>query len=203
MTLGSSGGRWESFAYDDRDRAQPRFFATEDRNKGTVRRFTPHDPDWDHPWDILHGEGVVDYLMIFPDSTNAGGIFVWTSDKEAAKFNARAYYPQTEGIDVHENQMFFVCKNIRQLFVLDLDQGTYYNRTTTSGVFDGKPDQVQRIVGNSNDILYFTEEGGRNSGVHARDTEGRFYSILEGVGFRDETTGLGKIMAGGLPDVTI
>jgi len=30
MTLGSAGGRWESFAYDVRDKDVPRFFATED-----------------------------------------------------------------------------------------------------------------------------------------------------------------------------
>jgi secreted PhoX family phosphatase len=30
MTLGSDGGRWESFAYDVRNKNVPRFFATED-----------------------------------------------------------------------------------------------------------------------------------------------------------------------------
>lgn len=61
MTLGSSGGRWESFAYDIRDKENPRFFATEDHNKGTVRRFTPDIVNWDDPWNLLHGEGVIDY----------------------------------------------------------------------------------------------------------------------------------------------
>ena len=190
MTLGSSGGRWESFAFDVRNRERPHFFVTEDRNKGAVRRFTPQKPDWDYPWEMLHGDGVEDYLMVFPNSTNDGGSFAWTRDLEAARLNARVVYPQSEGIDVHKNELFFVCKNIKQLFVLDLDRGTYYNRTTVSGLFDGKPDQVKRIVGNSQDILYFTEEQVEISGVHARDSNGRFYSILEGTGIRGETSGL-------------
>ena len=37
MTLGIDYGRWESFAYDVRDKTRPRFFATEDHNKGTIR----------------------------------------------------------------------------------------------------------------------------------------------------------------------
>jgi hypothetical protein len=159
LKLGSNGGRWESFAYDIRDRSKPRFFVTEDHNKGTVRRFTAQDPDWDKPWEMLHGDGVVDFLMVHPTSNN-GGTFEWSSDKEAAKNNARTHYPQTEGIDVYEAQLFFVCKRIKQIFTINLDEGTYTNRTTVNGLFDGKPDQMQRILDDPNDILYFTEEGG-------------------------------------------
>jgi hypothetical protein len=159
MTLGSDGGRWEAFAFDIRDRSKPRFFVTEDHNKGTVRRFTPNNPDWDKPWDMLHGDGVVLFLMVHPTSSTEG-TFEWTTDKEAAKNNARTYYPQTEGIDVYESQLFFVCKNIKQVFIVNLDEGTYSNRTTVNGLFDGKPDQMQRILDDPNDILYFTEEGG-------------------------------------------
>jgi hypothetical protein len=190
MTLGSSGGRWESFAYDVRNRERPHFFATEDHSKGTVRRFTPDNPNWDDPWNILHGEGVVDFLMIFPNATNNGGTFVWTNDKEAAKNNARSYYPQTEGIDVYGSQMYFVCKRIKQVFSLDLDEGTYWNRTTITGLFDGQPDQMQRILGDGSGLLYFTEEGGKDAGIHARDALGRFYTILESPVYTDETTGL-------------
>jgi hypothetical protein len=190
-TLGNNGGRWESFSYDIRDRERPYFFATEDHNKGTVRRFTPATVDWDNdPWNMLHGAGATDYLMIFPNATNNGGTFQWTNDLNAAKYNARSYYPQTEGIDVFGSQMFLVCKNIRQLFTINLDDGTYSNRTTISGLFDGKPDAMQRILGDSRDLLYFTEEGGVDAGVHARDHLGRFYTILESPVYKDETSGL-------------
>jgi hypothetical protein len=190
MTLGNAGGRWESFSYDVRDLDRPRYFATEDHNKGTIRRFTPDSPNWDEPWDMLHGPGTTDYLMIFPNTANDGGTFIWTIDKEGAKNNARAFYPQTEGIDAYGSQLFYVCKSIRQLFVLNLDEGTYYNHTTTNGLFDGKPDQIQRMLGDPRDLLYFTEEGGEDAGVHARDHLGRFYTVFESPVFPDETTGL-------------
>ena len=190
-TLGNAGGRWESFSYDIRNPQRPYFFATEDHHKGTVRRFTPNTVDWDNdPWNMLHGAGVTDYLMIFPNTTNNGGTFQWTNDLNAAKYNARSYYPQSEGIDVYGGQMFLVCKNIRQLFTINMDDGTYSNRTTASGLFDGKPDTLQRILGDSRDLLYFTEEGGVDAGVHARDHLGRFYTILESPVYRDETSGL-------------
>ena len=165
ITLGSDGGRWESFAYDDRNQSQPYFFATEDHNKGTVRRFTP-DPaylDWEtDPWSMLTAPGITDYLELYPNATNNGGTFAWTDDILSAKNNARAIYPQTEGIDVDDGIMYFVCKNIRQVFCLDLDAGTYWNTTTLHGLFDGKPDQMQRLLhhdGTKDDLLYFTEEG--------------------------------------------
>ena len=190
MTLGKEGGRWESFAFDVRNRQAPRYFATEDHNKGTVRRFAPEIVDWENPWEQLHGPGKTDFLMIFPNATNDGGTFQWTDDIEAGRNNARALYPQTEGIDVYEGQMFFVCKQIKQMFVLNLDDGTYYNHTTNAGLFDGKPDQLARVLDDNKQLLYFTEEGGIDAGVHARDSFGRFYTIFESPVYEDETTGL-------------
>jgi len=37
ITLGEEGGAWESFAYDVRDLSQPRFFVTEDAERGALR----------------------------------------------------------------------------------------------------------------------------------------------------------------------
>ncbi|OEU13455.1 hypothetical protein FRACYDRAFT_269824 [Fragilariopsis cylindrus CCMP1102] len=67
---------------------------------------------------------------------------------------------------------------------------TYHNVSTVSGLFDGDPDQMQRILGQEGGLLYFTEEGGVNAGVHARDELGRFFTIFESPVFSDETTGL-------------
>jgi hypothetical protein len=51
------------------------------------------------------------------------------------------------------------------MFILDLDIGTYTNQTTKGCLFDGKPDQMQTVLGYSRgDHLYFTEEGGENAG---------------------------------------
>jgi len=191
MTLGSAGGRWESFAYDVRDKNKPRFFNTEDHNKGTTRRFTPTTTHWGgDEWKMLHEEGVIDYLFVNLNDKRTGGTFEWTDNLNAARNNARSFFPQSEGIDIQEGIMYIVCKKIQQLFVFDLDQMTYHNVSTVSGLFDGDPDQMQRIVGKKGGLLYFTEEGGENAGVHARDELGRFFTILESPFFNDETTGL-------------
>ena len=190
-TMSSPKGRFEAFAYDVRDAAQPRFFATEDHEKGALTRFTPSDPDWNNTWGILHGPGVIDYLLLTPDANETDiGTFTWTIDRKVARQNAKEFYPFTEGIDTHENELFFVCKKLYKLYTLNLDDGTYTRTSTRSGLFNGKPDQLQRIIGDPRDMLYFAEEGGSNSGVHARDDAGRFYSILESPIHPGETTGV-------------
>ena len=59
-----------------------------------------------------------------------------------------------------------------------------------SGLFDGQPDQMKRILTDPRDLLYFTEESGVDAGVHARNANARFYMILENPVFPGETTGL-------------
>jgi hypothetical protein len=185
ITMGLDGGRFESFSYDARDPQLPRFFLTEDLTKGAVRRFTPDDPDWEFPWSMLHTSGLLEFLVLDGDT----GTFYWTTNLNEARTSAIMYYPDCEGIDVNDGMLYLVSKSIRQLFILDLDAQTYTTTTTQQGVFDGGPDQVKRIVGGEDDILYFTEEGGRYPGVHGRNGEGRFFTILEG-DYNDETTGL-------------
>jgi len=191
LTLGIAGGRWESFAYDVREEDKPHFFVTEDHNKGCTRRFTPNVTHWGgDKWKMLHEEGVVDYLFVLPNEELTGGVFEWVNDLEAAKNNARTYYPQSEGIDIQNGKMYVVCKKIQQLFVFDLDEMTFHNVSTVSGLFDGDPDQMQRILGEEGGLLYFTEENGAATGVHARDEFGRFFTIFESPVLADETTGL-------------
>ena len=43
----------------------------------------------------------------------------------------------------------------------------------------------------SKDLLYFTEDGGKTPGIHARDVMGRYHTVLESPEYNDETTGLG------------
>ena len=159
MSMASEGGMWEAFAYDDRDRDVPRFFVSEDHHKGTLRRFTPAVTNWDDPWQMLHGPGTTQYLMVVPNATNNGGTFKWTTNFNKARNNAYKYYQHTEGIDVYKGQLFFVCKKIKQLFALDLDNFTYYNHTTHGGLFGGTPDQMARIIGDKRGLAYFTEDG--------------------------------------------
>lgn len=191
-TLGGGGGNWESFAYDVRDQNTPRFFISEDKEGGALQRFVPESPDWNKPWDMLHGDGTTHYLMLVPNATLDGGMFVWTTHEEDGRSNAEKYYPETEGIDVKGSKLYFVCKTIQQLFVLDLDAGTYYNETTLSGLFDGNPDQVENLLSPYQDLVYFTEEGGgeNNAGVHARDGKGQYYTVLESQLYEGDTAGL-------------
>lgn len=81
------------------------------------------------------------------------------------------------------------------MYILNLDLGTYESRSTEDGLFNGQPDQIVRlfddnIVDVDDTLVYFTEDGGRLAGVHARNVEGQFFTILESRRYRDETTGL-------------
>eukprot|EP00980_Cylindrotheca_fusiformis_P022090 scaffold8976_cov126-Cylindrotheca_fusiformis.AAC.2 len=181
-------GFYEAFASDIRDPKRPRFFVTEDRDKGPLRRFTPATVDWEDPWNLLHGPGSIEYLLLHPETNT----YSWTTDKGLAKQNAIQYYQNSEGLDVYQDELFFTTKNQKELFILKLDDSqTYESHSTKSGVFDGMPDQVKRLVGaDGKSLLYFCEEGGKENGVHARDENGWFFTILESDTFNDETSGL-------------
>ena len=190
MTMGRVGGSWESFAYDIRDTKKPRFFATADHPRGALHRFTPRQINWDDPWTMLHDDsGTLDYLLLNPSKRT----FSWTKDLEAAKNNAQSFYQHTEGIDVYKNELFVVSKTQKELFILDLDKMTYQKHSTRFGAFDGQPDQMKRLLDDSGrgELLFFCEEGGGENGVHARDSNGWLYTILESRELNDETTGLG------------
>lgn len=156
---------------------------------GALQRFRPTLKSWEiFEWDTLHGEGVTDYLLLHPSNMT----YAFTNDREAAKLNAGQYYPKSEGIDSDDGDLYFVSKKRKLLYILDLRGGTYTNHSTKVGAFDGQPDQVARLLKNSEDLLFFTEEGGGGRpGIHARDSKGLYFTILEGLDNKtDETTGL-------------
>lgn len=183
-------GFYESFAYDEAGR----YYVTEDHEYGPLRRFIPDKRQniFEHtdPWNELHGTGSTTFLQLHPES-DSSGTFDWTMDKQASKNNAFAFYRNAEGIDVVGSKLYFVSKHLKTMFVLDLDTGNYTAQSTRRGLFDGQPDQIVNILGHGIDeLFYFTEDGGTHAGVHARDATGRYYTILEGVSWQDETTGL-------------
>ncbi len=185
LTMGNEGGSWESFVYDYRLVNAPRFFMTEDHLFGALARFSPATMNWTDPWTMLHGEGRKDYLRLYPNWT-----FAWIENRTEAMTNARVYYPESEGIDVRGSELLFVSKRLRMLYILNLDTHTWTQSSTVSGLFEGEPDQLQRLFENPRNLLYFTEEGDKNAGVHARDEEARFYTILESSLYPGESTGL-------------
>lgn len=190
MTLGMEGGAWESFAYDVRDSLNPAFFVTEDAKRGCLRRFRPHIINWQTPWDMLHSGGIIDYLYMYPNDDWSGGTYEWTTDREAARNNAQYIYPNSEGIDIVDNRMYVISKVTRELFIFDLDGNTYSVRSTESGLFDGEPDQVKQVLTHK-DLLFFTEDTGAYAGIHARDSTGKFFTILESSVYDGETAGIG------------
>ena len=190
ITLGSDGGVFESFAYDIRNPLDPAFFVTEDHLEGALQRFRPDFPNWDDPWSILLGSGTTDFLVLTPDTSGATGAFQWTTDREQAKASAKAYYPNSEGIDVYEGDLYFISKRHKTMITLDLDNGTYKNETTKNGLFNGGPDQIKRILNDDSNLLFFTEDGGRYAGIHARNENGDYLTILESPTHFPETTGL-------------
>jgi uncharacterized protein len=190
ITLGNEGGKYESFSYDIRNKTNPKFFATEDRYQGPLRMFEPYFTNWSDPWNILYGPGKTSYLMIHRDGGKDEGTFSWIGTKEDAYNNSYANYCGSEGIDVMGNELYFVGKYYKTLFILDLDTGTYKNYTTVRGLFNSQPDQVVRILGDRDELLYFTEDGKGSAGIHARNTAGEFYTILESVDYPGEATGL-------------
>jgi len=186
----NTGGRFESFTYDDRVKTDPRFYYTEDRPDGPLRRFRPTNPDWNKTHKMLHGPGIIDYLVLNPTaSDNSTGTYEWTKRKSHAKATAFAFFPGSEGIDAYNGFLYFVSKKKKLMYILDLDGNTWERRSTSSGVFDGSPDQLTRLVGEQ-EILYYTEEGGKDAGIHGRDSNGNFFSILESPVYEEETTGL-------------
>ena len=181
---------------------------TEDDSYGALRRFTASNPNWEDPWSILHGEGALEYLVLLPstgDRWDEGGMYYWTDDMEAAKSNARSFYMHTEGMDVYGNELFLTSKVQYSLFILDLDGNTYKRISTDVGLFDGQPDQIKRLIKDGNvqtsstfdvnapeeePLLYFCEEMGDSQGIHARDANGWYYTVLESSEYGRETTGL-------------
>ena len=188
---GSDGGSLESFAYDARNKNSPRFFVTEDQADGALRRFTPATVDWDNPSRMLHDEkGTLQYLVLVPaDEEGRKGIFEWTGNKIRAGRSAQQYYPNAEGIDVANGILYFVSKKDEDLFILDLDNFTYERKIVREEGIDVSPDQLVRL-GGDNGIMYLTEDGGAEAGIHGRDAQGRYFTILESPIYKEETTGL-------------
>lgn len=192
--MGGAGAKFESAAFDDQYFPQKLSgYVTTDNYDGAVHKYTPSDTvlqaalrDNDYS-KVLHSEGgILEYLVLDPTSQT----FSWTPDRSVGEASATEHFPNTEGIDAHDGFLYIVSKKLKELFVLDLDAFTYTSSSTTSGAFDGQPDQIIRLIPENNSfdkensrlqnedgLLYFVEDGGDNAaGVFARSTSSDFSS---------------------------
>lgn len=128
---------------------------------------------------------------MFPSETkNNTGTYNFTSNIHRARENTYVTYPSSEGIDRKDNFLYVTCKHEKFLYIIDLDSDKYVRYSMVYGLFEGEPDQVTRILNDESNILYFNEDQGNVSGVHARNTVGQFFTILEGTNWTSEATGL-------------
>jgi hypothetical protein len=147
----------------------------------------PKDAD---RWCTL-SHGSLDYLVI---SGGPSGTFTWSKTENDGRNNAELWYPNSEGIDIVDGMLYTTSKKLKLLMILNMKTLTYTIESTVGGAFDQQPDQVARLVDDADSILYFCEDGGKNQispGVHGRNVDGRYFTILEGTfPNNDETTGL-------------
>jgi len=184
--LGGDGGRYESVAVDNRNPANPVFFTTEDDSEGALRRFVASGSGWD----ALHTKGEHSFLNILSDNT-----FEWTEDLDVGRASASKHFPNSEGIQVHEGQVYFMAKELQRLLILDLETNTYKTEGTGrkfygEGDFGNQPDQ--NLFGPTRKYMYFTEDGGKDPGVYARyGTDETYFTMFQGnLSEEDETVGI-------------
>jgi hypothetical protein len=187
-------GNFEAFAYDIRNSSRPCFFVTEDHDRGALRRWCPNPGNLNKTWNMLHGNGTLNYLKIL----NGTNRFEWTLELNEGRDSASKYFPLSEGISHKDGILYFVVKKMKLLFICNLDTGEFRTESTDDpglltgdGSFSEQPDYVSQGAGS--DLLYFTEDGGI-PGLYARRTStGKYSAILEAEHDKyktDEITGL-------------
>ena len=143
-------------------------------------------------WDLLHGPGTTDYLYFIPGTNR----FEWTRDIEKGRRTAAEYFPGSEGISFRAGLLYFVSKKLFRLFILDLDEMTYKFEDTRTGLMIGGDgtftSHADHLFHLSDDVLYFTEDGGRTPGIYGRVTStGHYFAVFEALAYKtDEATGL-------------
>ena len=178
-------GDWESFEYClDVKNKRIEFFVTHDSYNGALVRYVPGNKKNNNGryeelnWDLLHGD---DGIRTFLKLDEFMGTFEWVEDRDDA--NPSETYPNLEGIDVVDDMMYFVSKEYRSLYILNLTSHTYTTSSTEDGAFNQEPDQIKWLLphkdagggdddNDNNGILYFCEDGTIGSGLHGRDSTG-------------------------------
>lgn len=206
-----AGGNYESNAFwESSSDNKYHFYTTEDSTLNyRLTRFIPNDTidtmlSKPRKLDRLCGaSGLLSYLQLICtsdcDTSAPSGIYVWTDTRNTSGGdNNDQAYPNAEGIDVKNNELYFVTKVQQRLYIVDLVGDTWTSSATiqSDDCSAFSPDQVARIAGSNSpdDLLYFTEDGGGTQDIHARgkdsnDGEYKFFTIIQGYS-NTETVGL-------------
>mmetsp|Transcript_21378 Transcript_21378/g.32302 ORF Transcript_21378/g.32302 Transcript_21378/m.32302 type:complete len:357 (-) Transcript_21378:518-1588(-) len=201
-----AGGNYESNAYWGAPDNKYHFYTTEDAGSGyRLTRFIPNDSietmlAKPRKLDRLCGaSGNLSYLRLICNSgcssSTPSGTYSWSTSRNPASGDQP--YPNAEGIDVKGNELYFVTKGQRRLYIVDLLSNTWTSTGTIQSDSGNtfSPDQVARITGSNSpdDLLYFAEDGSGSQDIHARglDQNGvyKFFTIIQGY-TSTETTGL-------------
>lgn len=110
--LGGDGGNFESVAVDASVRDAPVFYTTEDTEDGALRRFIANQ----YGWDALHTEGEESYLHLLDDGT-----YEWTTDMDIGCKSAEEYFRNSEGIQVHEGNVYFMSKKEHKMLQVEIN----------------------------------------------------------------------------------
>ena len=114
-------------------------------------------------------------------------------DLKAAEDNAKEFYPNVEGIDSNDGNVYFVSKMLQRLVILNLAEQTY------SCVWQYNKWQLCRPTRSSwathsrrSKSLVFVWRRRRNIGCLWTSGHGRYFTVMEGQtdGRNDESTGL-------------
>jgi uncharacterized protein len=184
---GVSGGSFEAFAFDARDPTATSYYVTEDAVNGALRRYRP-PRNAPLAWELLHGSGgTLDYLEIVSSNT-----FRWTTSLSTARASAQTYFPNSEGIAVHNGKLHFVSKVPKLLYSLDLDALTYTVVSTKTSTLPGGgifADQPDHLLATPSGALILTEDGGSTPGLFVYDGT-KFLSYFESNYNNDEIVGI-------------
>jgi hypothetical protein len=173
---GASGGQFEEVAVNNDRPAAPVFYLSEDKSDGAIRRWRPA-PGSPIGWNMLHGNGVLDYLEFLP-----GQRFQWTTNLARARTSAYNFYRNVEGIVYRNRNLMFASKAQLEFFILNLSTGTWRkmssrigNTTLGGSTLDGQADQLSLDASNA---LYVGEDGGSRPGLFVQ-RGGQFFEMLQ------------------------
>jgi len=133
-------------------------------------------------WCTLN-EGTLTYLKLNPTPNSNQGTFEWVANKEDSN---PELYRKTEGVHVEDSLLTFIAKSDKQIFFLDLEDGTYEQWSTMVGGFDKEPDNIRVL----DDVVYICSDDATPNGVWGYVPGQGAYPIIREMTLGTEAAGL-------------